>query len=235
MIILSTPSIFGWQHITYFTIFIISLITLLYVNHKYFNEEKQKTKLLKIVAILLLIAIAANRISLIFKDDFIWNFLPNSYCGLTSLVLSLTVLFGKPHNKIYDCCAYLAIFGGLVTMIYPDFIVQNPSVFYIPTISGLLHHSLHVILSCLLLQSKWLVPSIKKWKYLPIGVSCYVLYGLFLISVFKFPDAMEINKPLLSGTPFYWWFLLIVGSLLHLGVLLTYEYISKNKIKRDAN
>lgn len=225
------PSLYGFEHLTYLAIYIIIFVATILLTKFFIKTEKQKTILLKTVAGLLLIAVLMNRISIIFKNDRITSFIPDTYCGLTSMLLSLFVLFGKPNLKAYHCLWYLGIVGGLGTMLYPDFIGQDSSFFYIPTISGLLHHSILFLLSVLLIQTKWFTPSLKNWKYFPIGFGCYVLYGLFLMDVLNLNSAMSIKTPLIEGTPLKWWFMLIVGTILVVCFEFVVDLIKNKKAK----
>lgn len=230
--ILLNPQLYGWQHLTYLAIYFVILVASIILTKLYIKTDKQKTILLKSVAGVLLIFILMNRISIAVKYNNIASFIPNTYCGTTSLLLSLFVLFGKPELKAYHFLFYMGLVGGIATMFYPDFLGQDASFFYIPTISGLLHHSVLLLLCILLLQTKWFTPDLKKWKYFPIGFCCYVIYGLFIMDIFNLDNAMEINGSLIEGTPLNWWFLLIVGSALLFVALYSIELIKKYKNKK---
>ncbi len=228
------PKLYGWQHLTYLAIFFTIFIATIVISKYFVKSDKQKTILLKSIAILLFILIIINRISIAFRFSDPAMFIPNSYCGLTSLVLSLVVIFGKPNLKSYHFLFYMGLVGGIATMFYPDFLGQDISFWYLPTISGLLHHSVLLILCVLLMQTKWFTPSIKGWKWFPIGLSIYTLYGLLLMDIFKWESAMEINSSLIKGTPLTWWFILIVGSALLFVVLLLIEFIRQKKNKNTT-
>lgn len=223
------PKLYGWQHLTYLAIFLVIFVTTIILTHYFIKTEKQKKILIKSVAAVLLVFIILNRISIAIRFNDPAMFIPNSYCGLTSLVISLVVLFGKPNLKSYHFLFYMGFVGGIATMFYPDFLGQDPSFMYLPTISGLLHHSVLLLLTVLMLQTKWFTPSLSGWKWFPIGLSIYTLYGLFLMDIFGWGSAMEINSTLVSGTPLTWWFILLVGSALLYAFLWLLEFFRKRK------
>jgi hypothetical protein len=228
------PQLYGWQHLTYLAIFLVVLIATILVVHFYIKTDKQKLIFIKCLAGLLLIWIIINRVSVAIRFSDVWMFIPNSYCGMTSLVLSILVLVGKPNMKAYHFLWYMALFGGVATMFYPDFLSQDISFFYLPTISGLIHHSILLTLSIVMLQTKWFRPELKCWKYFPIGLSAYTLFGLFTMSIFGWGSAMEINSSLIDGTPLNWWFILLVGSAALLVFLLIYDRIAKKISEKTA-
>lgn len=227
------PKLYGWQHLTYLAIFFAIFAGMIVITHYLIKTDRQKSILLKCVAGVLFVLIIINRISIAIRYKEPSMFIPNSYCGLTSLVMALVVLFGKPNLKSYNFLVYIGLFGGLATMFYPDFLGQDKSFMYLPTISGLLHHSVLLILCELLLQTKWFTPTLKGWKWFPIGLCIYTLYGLFLMDIFGWQSAMEINSTLIPGTPLNWWFILLVGSALLFAVLWLIEFIRKKKIKNN--
>lgn len=234
--LLLNPQIFGFEHLIYLAVNAIVLIAVVFVTIKFIKTDKQKSIWLKIFALLLLVTIIVNRIIISINSNYWAYIFPNSYCGLTSLLLSLFVLFGKPNLKAYHFLFYMGMVGGIITLIYPDFIVYNPSIFYPAHITGLLHHSFSIILSLLLLLTKWFTPNFKAWKYFPFGFGCYVIYGLALIDIFKIGDAMDIKYSILAGTPINWLFLMVVGSALLFVFLLVMELIKKhlNKKKNET-
>ena len=77
---------------------------------KYAKSEKSQTIFLKTIAVCLFISILTNRLSQVFRyDDVRWYLIiPESYCGMTSLVLSLAVIYlrvyfvGMPALMLYN-------------------------------------------------------------------------------------------------------------------------------------
>ncbi len=227
------PKLYGWQHLTYLAIFVVVFVGIILVAHFCCKTDKSKTILIKSVAGVLLVLILINRFAIAFmREHDASKILPDSYCGATSLLLAVWVLVAKPNNKAFHFMWYIGVFGGLATMLMPDFLGQASSFMYLPTISGMLHHSTLLILCALMLQTKWIEPNLKYWYCFPIGMSCYTLYGLFLMDIFKWENAMCINKPIINGTPINWWVITLAGTALIAGVLALVELIKKQRKKK---
>ena len=135
---------------------------------------------------MLLIWIIINRLSQVYRyDDVRWEqLIPDSFCGMTSLVLALAVLFGKKDNPVYHFVWALGLVGASVTIFNPTFLDQGPSIFYLPTISGLLHHSLALVMVAALLLFGQIHITYKKWYCVVLGFTCYMTVGAFLMAVF---------------------------------------------------
>ena len=228
------PKLYGIEHIVYLIVFAVFTAAAVLVARFVTKTYKQKTILIKSVGGVLLASIIFNRIALaVWHKNAVW-LLPNSYCGMSSLLLGVFVLIGSPHHKTYDFLFYMEAVGGISAVFYPYFIGQGDSVFFPPTISGLLHHSVGFILCVLLVQCKWFTPLLSRWKAFPIGISVYTLYGLFLLDVCGMPEAMQIDAPIIAGTPLKWWFILIVGSALLLVILLIIDHYGIKKTRAAA-
>ena len=214
------PEVFGWQHLTYIAIFVVLAVVSLVLIKKFVKDEKVLTIIIKSVAGALFLAILWNRISIAIKNSNALYLIPDTFCGLSSTI------------------SYLGGVGGLISIIYPDFLSQNPSFFYSPTISGLLHHTIMFYLVILMLLTKWFVPTLKKWAWLPLGLCCVMTYGLFLMSALGFSGAMNITYPLLKGTIFSWWFTGILLIALSTLIMCAFDYFNiwrKNKKLKPSN
>ena len=121
------PELFGKEHILYIIIStVIGILTILF-SYKFAKEEKTKMIILKIIGILLFISIIGNRLSQVFRYDNVrwYLIIPDSYCGMTSLVLSLSVIIGKKNNCALHFVWLLGLFGGISTVIYATFVGQG--------------------------------------------------------------------------------------------------------------
>ena len=222
------PKIFGWQHLTYLAIFIVVSALTIFLSKKYLKDSKSQTIYLKIVAGLILIFEILNRVFVAIEKG--WNlFIPNTFCGLSSLAISLLVLFGKPKMKVFQCFWYMAFFGGIITLIYPDFIGQAQSLFYPNTITGLLHHSFDIIICINLFMFGWFEPDLKNWYYFPMVFTSYIVLGTFELSVLGVESAMSINKALVGNGILTCWFIWSVGSVFIFLASFLYDYIKKRK------
>ena len=223
--------VFGVEHFLYMGITAALAAAGLLCAKKHAKTEKSRAVILKILAGTLLIAILTNRLSQVFRYGQVrWEqIIPDSYCGMTSLVLALAVLFGKKDNGALHFVWILGIFGGISTVIYPAFIGQGPTVFYLPTISGLLHHSLSATVAIAVLLFGWMRITYKKWLCTLFGFTCYLTVGAFLIGFFKLSDAFHIHTPLLDGTPLTTWVMAPIYAVCYGLILLFVELVRKRK------
>ena len=199
--------LYGIEHFVYIAITTALAVVGLIFAKKFAKTEKAQNIVLKSLALALFVAILTNRLSQVFRYETVrWvEIIPESYCGLTSLVLSLAVLFGKKDNDAYHFLWILGLFGGISTVVYPAFIGQGPTIFYLPTISGLVHHSLSATLVVGLLLFKQIHITYKKWYCTLFGFTCYLAFGAFLIGCLGLSDAFHIYTPLISDTPLTTW------------------------------
>lgn len=187
--------------------------------------------ILKMLAILLFVSVMTNRISQVFRYDLVrwYCIIPDSFCSMTSLVLSLAVLFGKKNNWVYHFTWLLGLFGGISTVIYASFVGQAASFFYIPTITGLLHHSFSATLVVALLIFKQIDITYKKWYCTLFGFTSYLTVGAFLMYIFNLSDAFHIAEPLLPGTPLTAWVMAPIYAVAYAIILLLIELYKKKK------
>ena len=225
------PQLFGIEHILYILISTVVAVIALMLARKTAVTEKSQKIFLKILALLLLAAILANRLSQVFRYGTVrwYCIIPDSFCGMTSLVLALAVLFGKKDNCVLHFVWLLGLFGGISTVIYATFVDQNISFFYLPTISGLLHHSLSATLSVALLQFRQIDITYKKWHYTFFGFTAYLTLGAFLMHTFKLSDAFHIAEPLIPGTPLTAWVMAPMYAAGYGLVLLGVEIAKRKK------
>lgn len=228
------PTLFGTEHILYILISTIIGGLFALFSYKYVKKEKYQVILLKIIGALLFISIMTNRLSQVFRYDNVrwYCIIPDSYCGMTSLVLSLAVLIGKKNNCVLHFVWLLGLFGGISTVIYATFVGQGSTIFYLPTISGLVHHSLSALLVVLLLMFKQIDITYKKWYYTLFGFTCYLTVGAFLMETFNMSDAFHIAEPLISNTILTTWVMAPMYAVGYGIVLIVVEALKKKKIHK---
>lgn len=233
------PGVFCPMHIIYLIVtLLLTIIGTLIIIYKV-KSEKTKTYIITISAILLFIAISVNRISVTYmqvkNDGDSWiRLLPNTFCGLASLLLSVTVLVSKKdnlkNNVVLHFVCYYGFFGAIASDIYPDYL-ESQTFTDIRSLTGLLHHSLMLWLICCLLATKRIKPDIKKFICYPAGYAIVMILGVFEKYVLKFNHAMNIGSPLISSLPILTsWY--IIGIVSTLGVFLIeflYFYFSKRR------
>lgn len=222
--------IFGWQHIVYLIVAVIVCTAATVLIKLFCKSEKSQSIAVKIYAAVLLVFILLNRILIAaVQQHRAIGFIPTSFCGITSLCFGIIGLFAKKDSKLFHWIGYCALLGGLLTMIYPDFIGQAPTIFYHLTFTGLVHHTLAFFFAVTLITIGWFRPTLKRWAWLPLGLTCMMTYGIFCITALGFSDAMYINHPLIDNTPFTWWFTGILFLLIHIIALLIIEYVRIRK------
>ena len=201
------PQLFGPEHILYIVVSTVLCGSALLLGKKLAKTDKSQSIFLKSLALLLLVAIMANRLSQVFRYAEVrwYAIIPDSFCGMTSLVLAVAVLFGKKDNCAYHFLWLLGLFGGISTVIYATFVGQGPTIFYLPTISGLAHHSLSATVVIALLMLGQIRITYKKWYCTFFGFTAYMTLGAFLMATFPITDAFHIAEPLLSDTPLTAW------------------------------
>ena len=228
--------VFGGVHILYLLITLPLSALGLYFAKKYAKTEKAQKIVLKSIAAMLFAWILINRLSQVFRySDVRWEqIIPDSFCGMTSLVLSLAVLFGKKDNAVYHFVWALGLSGAVITLIYPSFLGQGPTVFYLPTISGLLHHSLTLVTVLALFLFGQIHVTYKKWYCTFFGFTSYLTLGAFQMAVFGFSDSYHIVEPMLPGTPLTAWVIAPIYAVCYAAVLLIFELVRKHKDSRGS-
>lgn len=217
--------LFGTEHILYIAITTLLASGLLLAAKKLVKTEKMQTYFVKALALLLLIAIVTNRLSQVYRYDTVrwYCLIPDSFCGMTSLVLALGVLLGKKDNPVLHFAWLLGIFGGISTVIYATFLGQGPTFFYLPTISGMLHHSLCAMVVVALFLFKQIRVTYKKWYCTLFGFTSYLTVGAFLMQTFQMSDAFHIAEPLLPDTPLTVWVMAPMYIAAYAMILLGFE------------
>ena len=223
--------VFGGVHIIYLAITLPLSALVLFLIKRYAKTEKAQGIVLKSIAAMLFVWILINRLSQVFRySDVRWEqIIPDSFCGMTSLVLSLAVIFGKRDNPVYHFVWSLGLVGSVITIFYPTFLGQGPSVFYLPTISGLLHHSLTLVMIIALFLFGQIHVTYKRWYCTFFGFTAYLTLGAFQMAVFGFSDSFHIVEPMLDGTPLTAWVIAPIYAFCYAVVLFLFELARKAK------
>ncbi len=227
-------NVFGSVHLIYLAITLSLSAAGLYLAKRYAKTEQAQKIVLKTLAALLLVFIVMNRLSQVFRySEVRWEqIIPDSFCGMTSLVLSLSVLFGRKDNAVYHFTWGLGLVGAVITIFYPTFLGQGPSVFYLPTISGLLHHSMTLVMVIALFLFGQLRVTYKKWYCTIFGFTSYLTVGAFQMAVFGFSDSFHIVEPMLDGTPLTVWVIAPIYLTCYAAVLFAFELVRKYRSKK---
>lgn len=221
-----------------YTLFIISLILI----KKYVKKEKTLNWIIRGTALALLIIIIINRIATAYQmlvteagqhPDITswWYLIPETFCGMSALCLSIDVAFFKKNNLALHAFAYFGLLGGLFAGTYPNYL-NYLDFWSLRAFTGLLHHSLMVYMFFLILITGYFTPTIKRW-YVPMFTHMiFVVFGLFAIQVLGHPgDTMSIFEPLVLSLPILtsWWMIGLGVSLAPIIFLIFYEHFANKK------
>lgn len=225
------PQVFGKEHLIYITISIIIGIIVCVLTKLFVKTEKGKTIVIKISGLVLFIIILANRLALVFEyGNANWmKLLTDSFCSTSSYVLSITLLVGKKNNNVLHFIWLVALAGGVITTFYPNFIDQNPSFMYPPTILGMMHHTWSAIVVILMFLHGYLNLTYKKWYCTLIGFMAYLSYGAFLMCVLKYDNPFYMTAPALDGTIFTAWVIAPIYIVVYSLIILIVELVRKRK------
>ena len=121
------PEIFGWQHLVYLAVCLIISIASLVCIKIFVKDEKKQDIIVRCIGGLLLAMIVWNRIAIAISNKNGWNLIPDSFCGMSSLVLALSRLYwtepffllskhhfrtSSPHD--WTCPLHSSIYDWLV-------------------------------------------------------------------------------------------------------------------------
>ena len=228
------PQVFGKEHLIYIAVSLIIGICVCTIAARYVKGERARTIFIKCAAAVLFLTIFANRLALVFEYEQIrWTkLLTDSFCSTSSYVLSLSILFGKKNNVVLHFIWLIALVGGSIVTFYSDFIGQNPSFLYPPTILGMAHHTISAIVVILMFILGYLDITYKKWYCTLFGFACYFAYGAFLHFVLDYSNPFYMNEPALSGTPFTAWVIAPIYTALYAAIVITVELIRRYRIKK---
>ncbi|MBR4496176.1 MAG: hypothetical protein IKP12_03495, partial [Acholeplasmatales bacterium] len=109
--------VFGLEHILYLLISIILLTITTIILKKKIKDDKKIEIMFRIIGIIGLIVIILNRIAISIRDNNFFLLIPDSYCGMTSLLTSISLLFFKKDNILLHGLWLIAIIGDLVSII----------------------------------------------------------------------------------------------------------------------
>ena len=222
------PGVFCTEHLIYLAVFALISVISLPALKRFVTDKKKERTILRIAGIVLLICISVNRRSVtaaqIQKDPEVYgwiNLIPYTFCGFASLATAIAAIFGRDDNPAYHFLVWFGLAGGAASVVYPDFLFEQ-TFWDLRSFSGLVHHSVLLWICLFILLTGRMKPVMKKYVFYPAGFALMMLLGFFEIYVLGFPEAMNIDSPLLSSLPVLtsWYSLFILTSLLVLAVYL---------------
>ena len=228
------PKVFGKEHLIYVIISVVLTIAICVLAKVFAKTDKAKKIVVKCAGAILFLIIFANRLALVFEYNRVnWmKLITDSFCSTSSYVLSLAILLGKRNNNVLHFVWLISLAGGTITTFAPNFIGQNPSFLYLPTILGLMHHTFSVVVVILMLMFNYVNISYKKWYCTLWGFVSYLAFGAFLMCVFNYSNPFYMVEPAISGTPLTAWVIAPIYIAVYSLILLTVELIRKYKEKK---
>ena len=220
------PKIFGTGHIVYLVISFALIIAVLVLIKKFCKSEKSQMIAIKISAAVQLLMIILNNL---FVYLWVGTIKLDSLCGVVSFLIAIFALICKKDSSILHFISYTALFTGLIPTFYPAYIGQGPTIFFPSTITSLIHHSLSFYLALLIFILGYVKPNIKKWYAWPLGYFALISIGVFNIKIRGLGDSMNINSPIIAGTPFNWFYLGLIFIGVYTIFLLVYDAIENKK------
>ena len=234
VISLNAAKLFGWEHLTFIAVYIAAFAVSLVLIKLKVKSETKIDLIVKILGGVLLAFFVFNRIAIACHRETAWGLVPDSFCGMGSLGLAICCLCFKRGALPYHAFVYCMLFGGLITVFYPDFLGQEfhgkaTSFLYPATISGLLHHALAGYITVLLFVTGHFKPCVKKTYALPVTMCFILVFGIFLMDACGFEKAMYIGSPLVKGTFLTWYVVEPLLVVFAYGLSFLYEYLQKKK------
>ena len=228
------PQVFGAEHLIYIAVSILTAFAVFFLAGKFAKTEKARSAIVKISATILFLIIFTNRLALVFEyGEPNWKkLITDSFCSTSSYVLSLAILFGKKNNNVLHFIWLVALAGGTITTFYPNFIGQNPSFMYPPTILGMMHHTWSAIVVVLMFMNGYLTLTYKKWYCTLFGFTSYLAYGAFLMCVLNFDNPFYMTGPAIDGTVFTAWVMAPIYIGAYALIMLAVELFRKRKSKK---
>lgn len=231
------PKVFGWEHIIFIIITVIAITAGAICAKKFAKTAKSQAILIRSLGGILLLWIIINRFSLALQhSEPNWiKLIPDSFCGMSSVVLALATIYGKKNNNAYHFVWLISLVGGVLTVFYPDFIGQHSSMFYLPTISGLVHHAIAVAIVIILFLLNQINLTYKKWHCSLFGFFAYFTVGAFLITACGAKTAYYMVEPMLPGSILTAWVVAPIYMVAYALILLIVELARKHKKKKKNN
>ena len=226
------PKLFEIEHILYLTISSLILIPLGIILKLKVKKEEHIVLMFRIIGLIGLIIIILNRIFIgsMLRGNMVY-LIPDSFCGMTSFLVAIGLLFFKRDNALLHMTWLLALVGDTLSLIIPDYLADGPVILYLPTITSLIHHSYTLFSVIMIFLFNYITLSIKKaWTQALMG-AIYLGTGLILVHGIRIPDAFFINNPAIKGSPLIVWVMLPIYLVVYFIIILIVELIRK---KRNA-
>ena len=228
------PQVFGKEHLIYIAVSMLTALAVCILTKRFAKTGKAGDAVVRVAAGILFLIIFANRLALVFEyGEPNWKkLITDSFCSTSSYVLSLALIFGRKNNNVLHFIWLVALAGGTITTFYPNFIGQNPSFMYPPTILGMMHHTWSAVVVVLMFMNGYLTLTYKKWYCTLFGFTAYLAYGAFLMCVLKYENPFYMTAPAISGTVFTAWAIAPIYIAVYALIILAVECFRLRKNKK---
>lgn len=226
------PKVFEIEHSLFLIITFLFFFILGFLLKKNIKEEKKIEIMFKILGFFGFLFILISRISLAIDRHNFLLLLPDSFCSMTSYLTAISLLFLKRDNIILHVVWLLALVGNICSLLIPDYLADGPTIFFIPTITALIHHAFTLFEIIMVFIFKYMYLTLKKWWSQIILIVIYIGTGLIFVYGFKAPDAFYIKNPAIIHTELRVWLLIPIYISVYLIIMLTITLIRK-KLKHN--
>ena len=228
------PQVFGREHLIYIAASLLTAAAVCGLNRKFAKTAKSREAVVRAAAGILFLIIFANRLALVFEyGEPNWQkLITDSFCSTSSYVLSLAILLGRKNNNALHFIWLVALAGGAITTFYPNFLDQNPSFLYPPTILGMMHHTWSAIVVVLMFMNGFLTLTYRKWYCTLVGFAGYFGYGAFLMYALDYDNPFYMTAPAIEGTVFTAWVIAPIYIAVYALIMFAVEYFRRRRIKR---
>lgn len=229
--------IFSWQHNWYLLFFVGFTVGAIFLSRYFTKKNPRLTRTLIVcLATLTFGFMLANKIEIWVKYDYNFAvFVPGSFCSAMSFWGPIIMVAFKPTSKFFQFGMFGMALGGLLTTIYPMFLIGKPTIFAPVDFTGIIYHTLMFVCFVYSIGIGYYKPSMKNWMSFVLGLALMVPYILFNTQVLGGSEDMYLFDPAIEGTPLYWWLIGILSVALYTLFLLIYEQFAFKKEERWLN
>ena len=226
--------VYGIEHICYLLITTIPLVLLMILLKLKIKTDKEKRIMFMILGIIDIISVTINRIAHVVSNGNFIYIIPDSFCGMSGLILGIGLVFFKKDNILLHAIWLIGLTGMIATYAYPDFLEKSSSIFDFLTLTSLWHHTVTLFNLIAIFLFKYIRLTYKKaWIQIP-GVIIFIALGYFLIYVCGVKSAFYLNTPAVKGTNLFFYVMYPIYLFVYALVLfLAYLYERKHNVKME--
>ncbi len=191
--------------------------------------ERSRLNILRVIALLTLITHMIKPLYNFFADP---GYLPGNdwstmwpyyFCNFMMWMLPIAFCGPKVLKPLYPFVLWGSLWGGLITIAYPDFYNASNGIFSLGNFKSYLSHSLMILAFCYAVASGEYKPRVRDVAVFFAGLVGAMLWGFFSNWLFAVTgksdslNSMYLRASAIGGTPFNGY---LIGILLTLGTAL---------------